>query len=184
MSTSTATQGTTTVHKDAAMHDHPFGAILLGLLLLFFALWGVTVQLTTSEAWFMGSSLTVNIAPHFGILSQPVDFFQGTMNGMQMEAFTYAWGVEVVQFLFSTGLAFSTLRHNRVASWICIAGSVVIMLLDSISDYKFNNAANGWQQVGFSLIVFMMAFGLTYYALHLIVAKGIIGALRHWGAIK
>lgn len=158
-----------------AMHDHPIGAILIGVLLLFFALWGVTVQLTTSESWYIhGASLAVSIAPHFGILLQPIAFFQGDIVGMQAESFTYAWGMEVVQFFFSTGLVFSTLKHNRVASWICIVCSVGIMLLDSVSDYQANGGANGWQQIGFTLIVFMMAFGLLYYALYLIVIKGIV----------
>src|SRR5581483_11683331 len=157
-SRSKATSGT--------VHDHPVGAFLIGTGLLFFALWGITVQLTTSEAWFMGSSVTASIAPHFAILTQPVAFFQGTLTGLQLEAFTYAWGVEVIQFLFSTGLVFATLQQNRVASWMCLIGCVLIMLLDSVSDYLFNAAANGWQQAGFSLVVFLMAFGLTYYALH------------------
>lgn len=173
------TSTNTTTHT-GAMHDHPIGAICLGVLLLFFALWGISVQLTTSEAWYMGSSITVTIAPYFGILSQPISFFNGTMNGMQMEAFTYAWGMEVIQFLFSTGLVFTTIKHNRVASWICILLCLAIMGLDSVADYKFNNAANGWQQMGFSLIVFMMAFGLTYYALHLIIAKGFIAGFHRW----
>lgn len=178
--TSTAASGSGGA-KSGAMHDHPLGAILLGLVVLFFALWGVTVQLTTSESWFIhGSAIAVDIAPHFGVLAQPWDFFQGKMAGMQAEAFTYAWGSEVVQFLFSTGLVFSTLRHNRIASWICIVASVAIMILDSVSDYFANNAANGWQQLGFTVIVFMMAFGLLYYALHLLIAKGIIAAIHHW----
>lgn len=171
-----------------AHHGHfleqPIAAILVGLGLLFFALWGVSVQLTTSEAWFLGSSVTVNIAPHFAILSQPLAFFNGQMTGMQMEAFTYAWGVEVVQFVLSTGLVFATLKHNRFTSWICIVCGVAIMFLDSVADYKFNGASNTWQQVGFSFILFMMAFGLTYYALHLIIGNGVIGGLRQLGLIK
>ena len=171
--------------KAAAQHgtlyDHPVGALHLGAGLLFFALWGVSVQLTTSEAWFMGSSVPATIAPHFGVLAQPVAFFQGKLTGLQLEAFTYAWGVEIVQFLFSTGLVFATLRHNRVASWICLVGCVLIMLLDSVADYLFNAAANGWQQVGFALVVFLMAFGLTYYALHLLLVKGLLGAWKRWG---
>jgi hypothetical protein len=178
-SAAAASGGTSSSHA-GVLHDHPIGALLLGSLLVFFALWGVTVQLTTSEAWFMGQSVTDSIAPHFGILAQPVAFFQGKMTGLQLEAFTYAWGVETVQFLFSTGLVFATLKHNRVASWICLVGCVLIMLLDSVADYQFNSAANGWQQVGFSLVVFMMAFGLTYYALHLIIARGLIAAWQKW----
>lgn len=166
--------------RSGTLHDHPVGALLLGLGLLFFALWGVTVQLTTSEAWFMGHAVTTVITPYFGILTQPVAFVQGKLTGLQLEAFTYAWGVEVTQFLFSTGLVFATLRHNRVASWICLIGCVLIIVLDSVSDYLFNAAANGWQQAGFSLVVFLMAFGLTYYALHLILVKGLLGAWHHW----
>ena len=177
-SSSTPAGSGSPVHS--GLTDHPIGALVLGVGLLFFALWGITVQLTTSEAWFAGSSVSANIAPHFGILAQPVAFFQRKLTGMQLEAFTYAWGVEVVQFLFSTGLVFATMRHNRVASWICLVGCLLIMLLDSISDYLFNAAANGWQQVGFSLVVFMMAFGLTYYALHLILVKGLLGGWKQW----
>lgn len=182
MTTPTSTSASSkTAVTCGAIHDHPLGALFLGAGLLFFALWGVTVQLTTSEAWFMGKSVTTSITPYFGILTQPVLFFQGKLTGLQLEAFTYAWGVEIVQFLFSTGLVFATLKHNRVASWICLIGCVAIMILDSASDYLFNAAANGWQQAGFSLVVFMMAFGLTYYALHLIIVKGLIGAWKHWG---
>lgn len=175
----TATSSTQSAAKSGAMHDHPIGAILMGIIVLFFALWGVSVQLTTSEAWFMhGSSIAVSIAPHFSILAQPVDFLQGAMVGLQAESFTYAWGMEVVQFLFSTGFIFSMLKHNRVASWICIVCSVLIMVLDSVSDYQATSAANGWQQFGFTLIVFMMAFGLLYSALYLLIVKGIVPLIK------
>lgn len=166
-------------HHHAMFYDYPLAAFLVGLGMLFFALWGITVQLTTSEAWYSGTSIAINIAPHFAVLAQPVDFFNGKMSGMQMQSFTYAWGVEVVQFLLSTGLMFALLKHNRFASWICIGCGLLIMLLDSIADYKYNNAANGWQQAGFTLVVFVMAFGVTYYALHLIIVNGIIAAIRY-----
>ena len=178
--TQTATAGSSAGSHSKGMHEHPIGALAIGLLILFFALWGVSVQLTTSEAWFThGAAVAISIAPHFSILAQPVDFFQGRITGIQSEAFTYAWGMEVIQFLFSTGVFFAFLRHNRLASWICIVLSVTIMILDSVADFQATAAASGWQQLGFTLIVFMMAFGLLYAALYLIIIKGILGLFRH-----
>jgi hypothetical protein len=184
MSTTSSTSTTNTGTSKAAvankpLHEHPVGALVVGLLLLFFALWGISVQLTTSEAWFMGRSVTTSIVPYFGILGQPVLLLQGRLSGLQLEAFTYAWGVEVVQFFLSTGLVFAMLKHNRVVSWICLIGCLAVMVLDSLSDFFFNAAANGWQQAGFTLVVFLMAFGLTYYALHLILVKGILAWIKH-----
>lgn len=166
-------------HHHAPFHDYPIGALAGGLVILFFALWGLSTQLATSEAWYENlSAASVSLAPHFAILAQPWDYFQGRMNGLQMQAFTWAWGVEVVQFLVSTGLLFSTFRHNRFVSWICVVGGVLIMIFDSVADYLFNRTANAWQQLGFTIIIFLMAFGLMYYALHLIIVKGIITAIR------
>ncbi len=178
-STTSASSTSKTALANRPLHEHPLGALVVGTILLFFALWGISVQLTTSEAWFLGRSVTTSIVPYFGILGQPVLFVEGHLSGIELEAFTYAWGVEVVQFFLSTGLVFAMLKHNRVVSWICLIGCLAVMVLDSLSDFFFNVAANGWQQAGFTLVVFLMAFGLTYYALHLILVKGILAWIKH-----
>jgi hypothetical protein len=164
----------------AHMHDHPVSAFIWGCVFLFPALCGITVQLTTSEAWFHGASVAVSIAPHFAILAQPRDFFQGHMSVADSEAFIYAFGIEAVQLLVATGFIVGTMAHNRFASWVFFIGSLVLVVLNSIADFKFNGAANGWQQAGFTVVLFVVSAGLTYYALHLILTKGILAAWRMW----
>lgn len=172
------------VSSHQPMHAHPFGAIALGLFILFFALWGITARITTTEAWFLHNSLSTTIAPHFSVLLQPWEFFQGNITGIQLEAFTVAWGIEVLQFFLSTGLLFAFMEHNRVVSWICIICIGLIMILGSVTDYLFNVSTDGLLQATFALVVFMMDFALTYAALHLIIAKGFIAAWRMWVPVK
>lgn len=160
--------------------DHPVPALLLGLVIGYMALCAITVDLTTSQSMFLIASVAVDIAPHFSILAQPVDFFQGHMKGLMAEAFVYSWGIEVFQFMFSTGFVFMVHKHNRAWSWICALGGILIMALNAIANWKYNAAANGWQQAGFTLVLFFATFGLLYAALYLIVVKGFLGALREW----
>jgi hypothetical protein len=163
---STATHG-------GSMHDHPIGALSLGLGILFFALWGISVQLETSEAWYTGSQVTASLYPHFSVFGQLLDFFNGHLkDSAQMQAVTYAWGVEILQFVFSIGIELP--KHNRLFNWIFWIGNVTTIGLNSLSDYFFNSAANPWQQIGFTLVTFLLSFGLLYCALHLLIRKGII----------
>lgn len=163
-----------------SMFDTPLGAFLLGIIVLYFALCAISVSLTTSQSMFLMSSVSTEIAPHFSILAQPWDFFQGHMRGLMAEAFVYSWGVEMFQFIFSTGLIFAFHKHNRAWSWVCAIGGILIMILNAVANWNYNAAANGWQQAGFTIVLFLATFCFLYAALYLIIVKGILGALREW----
>ncbi len=117
---------TTTVTKStskSAVEDHhhlwPFWYILGGLAVGFGWLWGNTVQIQTSEAWILQLKTGIDLAPHFAILLQVADFFNGNLTQSQVIADTWGWGNQFIILICSIGVEFPahTPTAKRRASW-------------------------------------------------------------------
>lgn len=157
------------------IHEWPLTYLVMGILVGIFGLWGFSVQILTSEAWFSGKHVAMSLLPHFGVMAQVFSIFMGNMSQSEMITYTWGWGVQVVQLLCSVGLEWP--KHNRFWDILFSVLIFATIALNSLADFFFGGMGGFWQQVGFALICFLMSFSVGKIAIHFIV-KGIMGLLR------
>lgn len=159
----------TSLNAQPHKHVWPIFKVLAGGALGYFWLWGNTVQLATSEAWFEHLS-GVSLTPHLSIIMQVVDFW----NGFAAEhtiAYTWAWGIQVLLLVFSIGIEWpiNTPAGLVRARWFKY-GSVVCIILNSLADFFFSSQYGFWEQLAFAGITLMMSFFFGLLGLQLVLS--------------
>jgi hypothetical protein len=141
--------------------------VFAGAVLGYFWLWGNTVQLATSEAWFFHLN-NVTLAPHFSIVLQVTDFWSG-FNSQDTIAYTWAWGIQVLLLVFSIGIEWpmQTPAGQTRARWFKY-GTLVCVVLNSLADFFFSAVYGFWEQLAFVGITLMMSVYFGLLGLHLI----------------
>lgn len=144
-----------------ATRSSPVPMIVLGVLLLAFFVIGSILHIQTSEAFFLGGH-TVGITPNWGILLQPVKFFQGELSPRMAEAVMWGWGIELVFLVCVVGYE---VAHESVAaassgmSKLFHTGMFVLVIFDGWTDFQYGNLANGfWGQLAFAAITAFVVF--------------------------
>jgi hypothetical protein len=150
-------------------HVWPIFKVFAGGALGYFWLWGNTVQLATSEAWFNHLS-GVTLTPHFGIIMQVADFWNG-FDAQNTIAYTWAWGIQVLLLVFSIGIDWptNTPQGKARAQWFKY-GSIVCIALNSLADFFFSSQYGLWEQLAFTGITLMMSVFFGLLGLHLILS--------------
>lgn len=150
-------------------HVWPVFKVFAGGALGYFWLWGNTVQLGTSEAWFLHQN-GVSLAPHFSIILQITDFWTG-FNPQYTIAYTWAWGIQVLMLVFSIGIEWpvDTQAGRTRARWFKY-GTIVCVVLNSLADFFFSNTFGFWEQLAFVGITLMMSCYFGLLGLHLILS--------------
>ncbi len=145
--------------------------LLGGLAVGFGWLWGNTVQLQTSEAWILQLSTGIQLAPHFAILLQVADFFNGHLSQPQVIADTWAWGNQFLILICSIGVEFpahspATKKRSAWFGWGC----ALFILLNALADYSYSALAGFWEQLAFAGMCLMMSFFFGLLAIHLLIS--------------
>lgn len=150
-------------------HVWPIFKVFAGSVLGYFWLWGNTVQLGTSEAWFLHLD-SVSLSPHFSIILQVSDFWSG-FPAQYTIAYTWAWGIQVLLLVFSIGMEWpvQTPEGRARARWFKY-GSIICIVLNSLADFFFSSSFGFWEQLAFVGITLMMSFYFGLLGLHLILS--------------
>ena len=165
--------------KHAGMFDHPGSAIPVGLLLLFFAVWAMSLDVTVTESVLQGVPGTaLTIAPHFSVFGQWWDVFQGTLRGIQLQTDTVSWLIEVLQFVVTCLEEILHRGANRVLRWVLWIGAGATTLLNFVANVLCNPFTNPWLQTITALVLSLGSFSLIYLSLHLIIRRGIVAAFH------
>lgn len=169
-----ATGGSSSVQH--SMFDHPLACLLIGLLIVLpFALLGVSSQVATSEA-MGGISTSLQDIAHFKVFTQLADIWNGHYTNFQFFVYVYSWGVQVIQFVLSIGIEWP--KHNKAFARIFLWGGISTVVLNSVADFIYFSHQGLLAQVGWTLVSFMLSFGLLHVALFLIIRKGVIAWVR------
>lgn len=150
-------------------HVWPVFKMFAGGALGYFWAWGNTVQLATSEAWFLHLKGVV-LAPHFTIIWQVTDFWSG-FDPKYVIAYTWAWGIQVLMLVFSIGIEWPVrtpagLRRARLFKY----GTLICIVLNSLADFFFSSSFGIWEQLAFVGITLMMSFFFGLLGLNLILS--------------
>lgn len=168
--TTTVTKSTVKGTGDDQHHIWPLWYILGGLAVGFGWLWGNTVQIQTSEAWILQLRTGISLAPHFAILLQIADFFNGNLTQTQVIADTWGWGNQFIILICSIGVEFPahTPTARKRASWFGW-GCLLFIILNSIADFSYSALGGFWQQLAFAGMCLMMSFFFGLLSIHLII---------------
>lgn len=148
----------------------PLWYILGGLAVGFAWLWGNTVQIQTSEAWILHLRTGIDLAPHFVILLQIQDFWNGNLTQNQVIADTWGWGNQFIVLICSIGIEFPahTANAKKRAAWFGW-GCVLFIILNSLADINYSALSGFWEQLAFAGMCLMMSFFFGLLAIHLII---------------
>lgn len=167
------TPDATAVHTLSEAHPQkhvwPIFKVGAGTALGYFWLWGNSVQIATSEAWF--SHLKgVTLSPHFGIIMQVTDFWNGFASE-NVIAYTWAWGIQVLLLVFSIGIEWPVFTPAGIARarWFKY-GSLACIALNCLADFFFASNYGFWEQLAFTGITLMMSFYFGLLGLNLILS--------------
>jgi len=184
-------------HRHAWSTVPPVVLLALGIVVLFFWLWGNLTQIQTSEAWMLhlqSGSQTFSLLPNFSLFTQISAFFTGSLSGPALIADTWGWGIQIVLLVCSIGIErpqlFITRKYNKTLPFSeSVAKSarsraaifkfvaVAMIILNSVADFSYSAADGLWGQLAFSAITLTMSFFFGLIAYHLIDAA--ISEMRH-----
>lgn len=144
-------------------NHHPIFAIVLGIGMVFIFLWGLMLQIQTSEAMLLGQSSVVVSFSNWGILSQIPDMISNKYAFGTAMAVFLAWAIE---FAYFTALIF----HEKSKSVVGASGAVHVkcwdvgillcVIYNMISDFNCGTLGSGFfGHLSFSLLMtFVEAF--------------------------
>lgn len=150
----------------------PLPKIVIGLFDVGFFLMILLFQIQTSEAFFLSLSSPTFVAD-YGILLQPVLFFEGRLSGTVAMAAMWGYIVEIAYLILIIGfdLAREGIGHTskKLVGWF-ITGIITILILDVLSDFLYGVLPSGiLGQLAFAGITSFTVFYFGTAGVHLIV---------------
>jgi hypothetical protein len=138
----------------------PLVYFLLGVVCLTLWLAGTAVQVQTSEAWMMQT--TVRATPTLSTFAQLVDFVRGLPISCGIVPFIFAWGVQLASIVASVGIEMPPHPAWRFSlSWIVVVGLIIV---NSCGDFFYRSPYGTWGQIGFSVVILFVTFCLGLFA--------------------
>src|SRR5262249_10550139 len=141
--------------------------IILGLLVGYMWLWGNALQITTSEAWILGTK-NVTLSPQLSVFLQITTLFDGHHSLKETIAYGWGWLNQVLLLVFSIGIEHAIVEKKRARTfkWICAC----FVILNSLADLSYGTAFGGmWQPWAFAAICCFATFSLGVAAIGLMV---------------
>lgn len=137
-----------------ALNWPPLVDLIAGVFLLAIWLGGTAVQVLTSEAWFMHSTLTsFNVLAAYQQLWQ---FVHGDMSPSLLAPFMFAWGTQAALIVASIGIELP--RHPEWRYKGAWGLMWVLILVNSAGDFSSTGSYGFWGQLGFTAVVLFATF--------------------------
>lgn len=144
-------------------------SIAAGLAVGYMWLWGNMIQIQTSEAWIIGNTTGLSLAPNFQIYLQLVQLGQASFQ--QSIAIVWGWANQVILLAFSIGIEMHL--GGKARQWLWNWGCVFFITLNSLADLSYGSYFGGtWQPWAFAGICFMASFFFGLAAMSLFI-KGL-----------
>lgn len=133
----------------------PILKLVLGVVLVFFFLLALMLQIQTSEAFLLNNS-PVQLAANWSVLTQPLALVGGTLPLDIAKAVMWGWGIELVYLVCVIG---EVSVRGRLHGWFQ-TGAVALVAFNCWTDFNYGHLASGlWGQVAFAAITsFIVAF--------------------------
>lgn len=168
----TQAQARTALGAAAVKNKHflwGFLALAAGVVVGYVWLWGNIIQIQTSEAWIIGNTRGLSLAPNFQIYLQVTQL--GRESFQQSIATVWGWINQIILLAFSIGIEMHL--GGKTRQWIWQWGCVFFITLNSLADLSYGNYFGGtWQPWAFAGICLMASFFFGQAALSLII-KGL-----------
>lgn len=138
----------------------PLVYVLLGFVLAGIWALGTSVQVLTSEAWFMGDDLK---AIDFNAFGQLWDAAHGHLPPSMLAPFIFGWGVQFALIVASIGIELPRYPAWRYyASWTAVIGLIAI---NSCGDFASSVQYGIWGQCGFTVVILFITFCMGLFAI-------------------
>jgi hypothetical protein len=138
----------------------PLVYLLLGVVCLSLWLVGTSVQVQTSEAWMMHSSVTS--VSTLSTFLQVWLLVRGMLPQVDNVPVIFAWGVQFALIVASVGIEMPPHPKWRYRlSWGVV---VVLIIVNSCGDYFYSSAYGTWGQIGFTVVILFVTFCLGLFA--------------------
>ncbi len=141
-------------------HWPPLVYVGMGLALL--AVWalGTSVQVLTSEAWMMNTSLS---QINFTAFTQLWAALTGHLPTEMFVPFTFGWGVQFALIVASIGIELP--REPQWRYWLASASVIILICVNSCGDFTSSARYGIWGQFGFTAVVFFVTFCMLLFAI-------------------
>lgn len=138
----------------------PYVYFLIGVALLLVWGLGTSVQVLTSEAWMMSTSLK---EINFSAFSQLGDAISGHLSPDMFIPFTFGWGVQFALIVASIGIELPPHpRWRYYGAW----GAVILLIgVNSCGDFFSSSKYTFWGQIGFTVVIFFITFCMLLFAI-------------------
>lgn len=154
-------EGSTRVYRSGS--GHPVLAIIFGCAMVLLFVWGLLLQIQTSEAMLQGAT-NINISfSNWDILMQIPNMFANQYSfGYAMSVFL-AWSIECAYFaavVFFDKCRFAASHNGALMEKAFMIGIGLCVFYNFVSDYNCGTIGSGfWGHLAFSLLVsFVEAF--------------------------
>jgi len=136
--------------------EMPIFKILLGVLLIFFFVLALMMDLQTSEAYLLNGGHVNVTSLNWGILLQPYDLFMGHMKPDEGKAALWAWGTTLIYLVCVVGEA----TVHGCLGGVFKTGAAIIVIWDFWTNVNYGTLPSGLGgQIGFALMCsFIIAF--------------------------
>jgi len=138
----------------------PLVYILVGLACL--AVWalGTSVQVLTSEAWILHSSMQRIDFTAFGQLGQALG---GQLAPDMWVPFIFGWGVQFALIVASVGIELPPEPKWRFwLAWVSVVGLIAV---NSCGDFASSASYGFYGQAGFTIVIFFITFCMLLFAI-------------------
>jgi hypothetical protein len=141
-------------------HWPPLVYVGMGVALMGIWALGTSVQVLTSEAWMMGTSMK---QIDFTAFTQLWAAITGHLSTDMLVPFTFGWGVQFALIVASIGIELPpTPRWRYYLAWTCV---IVLIGVNSCGDFVGSSKYGIWGQLGFTSVVFFITFCILIFAI-------------------
>lgn len=132
----------------------------LGLICGGFWALGTSVQVLTSEAWMMRTTLD---RISFNAFGQLWDAAHGQLGGDLLMPFIFGWGVQMALVVGSVGVELP--RKPAWRWWVSVGSCVVLVVANSCGDFASSVKYGFWGQCGFTTVIFFLTFVMMLFTI-------------------
>lgn len=154
------------------------------IYILILSVAGLIVWLEVTSLQIMSSENTINhiyngFVPSFRILQQWPAVVNGRVSPIEVAAFVYGWGIEILVLFFASAYEFvkhATKGAHPVLARVFFFCLILAFILDAASDYNYLPDSVGiWWRLGYAVVsATIVAF------LGLMCMNGLIFAFKNW----
>ena len=119
---------------------------------------GTSVQVLTSEAWMMHTSMD---QINFTAWGQLWDAIWGHLSPGMYVPFTFGWGVQFAMIVASVGVELP--RDPAWRFWLATLAVTGLIFVNACGDWNSSSQYGFWGQAGFTLVVFFITFCMLLF---------------------